>query len=186
MFSDPIKNLKQLGIREDMIIADLGAGTGFYSIAAGSLVSNGKVYAVEIIKDYVVTIKNKAKEAHLHNVECFWGNIEKIGGTKIKDNIVDVVICSNVLFQIADVDMFVKEIKRISKIGGRILFIDWAEESILGPKKNKIIPKNTIIEIFKKKGFEYERDISAGEHHYGMILVNKSAVAEAMAGQRNI
>ena len=52
MFADPIKNLKQLGLREDMIVADLGAGTGYYSIAASSLVPKGKVYAIEVIKEY--------------------------------------------------------------------------------------------------------------------------------------
>ena len=39
------------------IVADLGAGTGFYSVAAGHIVSRGKVYAVEIVKDFLVTIK---------------------------------------------------------------------------------------------------------------------------------
>ena len=174
MFSDPIKNLKQLGIREDMIIADLGAGTGFYSIAAGTLIPYGKVYAIEVIKDYVATIKNKAKEAHLHNIECFWGDIEKIGGTKIKDNLVDVVIVSNVFSQIEDRGKFILEIKRISKIGGKILFVDWAEASILGPKKDKVISKDKVIELFNNKGFTYDRDIDAGEHHYGMILINSA------------
>jgi ubiquinone/menaquinone biosynthesis C-methylase UbiE len=170
MFTDPVQNLKQLGLRENMIVADLGAGTGFYSIAAGRLVPMGKVYAVEIIKDYVVTIKNKAREAHLNNVECFWGNVEKIGGTKIKDGIVDAVIVSNILSQMEDKEKFVEEIKRITKKEGKVLFIDWAEASIIGPKRENIISKEKVIEIFKKKGFVFERDISAGEHHYGMIL----------------
>jgi len=176
MFSDPLKNLKQLGIREDMIIADLGAGTGFYSIPAGSMVPNGKVYAIEIIKDYVATIKNKAKEAHLHNVECFWGNIEKIGGTKIKDGLVDIIIVSNILFQVDDINTFIQEIKRIMKNGGKILFVDWSEESILGPKKEKIISKEKTIELFGKRGISFERDIDAGEHHYGMILINSATL----------
>ena len=60
MFSDPIKNLNQLRIRENMIVADLGAGTGFYSIAAAQIVPNGKVYAIEIQKDFLNTIRNKA------------------------------------------------------------------------------------------------------------------------------
>ncbi len=173
MFSDPIKNLKQLGIREDMIIADLGAGTGFYSIPAGILVPLGKVYAVEIIKEYVATIKNKAKEAHLHNIECFWGNIEKIGGTKIKDNLVDVVILSNVLFQVEDKEKFIAEAKRILKKDGKVLFIDWADSSVIGPKKERLVLKEKSLELFKKKGLTFERDIDAGEHHYGMILINK-------------
>jgi len=32
MFTDPVKNLKTLGLRENDIVADLGAGTGFYSM----------------------------------------------------------------------------------------------------------------------------------------------------------
>lgn len=178
MFSDPIKNLKQLGIREDMIVADLGAGTGFYSIALGSLVPFGKVYAIEVIKDYVATIKNKAKDAHLNNVECFWGDIEKIGGTKIKDGIVDAIIVSNVLFQIEDKNTFIKEIKRISKTKGKVLFIDWADIpphlGSLSPSREKTISKEKVLEMFEKNGFMKERDIDAGEHHYGMILMNKN------------
>lgn len=102
MFSDPVKNLKALGLRENDIVADLGAGTGFYSVAAGLLVPKGKVYAIEIVKDFLATIKNKVKEARLNNVEIIWGNIEKLGGTKIGDGIVDAAIASNVLFQVED------------------------------------------------------------------------------------
>jgi FkbM family methyltransferase len=173
MFSDPIKNLKQLGFREDMIVADLGAGTGFYSIAAGHLVPNGKVYAIEVVKDYVTTIKNKVHEAHLSNVQCFWGNIEKKGGTKIRDGIVDRVVVSNVLFQIEDKEAFVEEIKRISKKGAKVLLIDWSDTSSFLPNKEKFIPKDKVLKLFNKNGFVSEREIDAGEHHYGIILKNE-------------
>ena len=56
MFSDPVKNLKQFGLREDMIVADLGAGTGFYSMAVAEMVPKGKVYAIEIQKDFLTTV----------------------------------------------------------------------------------------------------------------------------------
>lgn len=170
MFSDPIKNLKQFGLRDDMLVIDLGAGTGFYSLAAAEIVSRGKVYAIEIIKDYVKTIKNKAIHAHLKNIECFVGDIEKIGGTKIKDGIADAAIVSNIFFQIENKENLILEIKRILKKEGRVLFIDWAESSILGPKKDKIISKEKVLEMFQKKGFVCEREIHAGEHHYGMIF----------------
>ena len=54
MFTDPVKNLKAFGLREDSIVADLGAGTGYYSVAAGALVPRGKVYAVELQKDFLI------------------------------------------------------------------------------------------------------------------------------------
>ncbi|MEX2090601.1 MAG: class I SAM-dependent methyltransferase, partial [Candidatus Paceibacterota bacterium] len=95
MFSDPVKNLKALGLREDNVVVDLGAGTGFYSIAAGELVPKGKVYAIEIVKDFLATVRQRAKEANLNNVEALWGNIEKSGGTKIADAVADAAIASN-------------------------------------------------------------------------------------------
>src|SRR5579862_9666921 len=100
MFTDPVKNLKALGLKDDDIVADLGAGTGYYSIAAGHIVTRGKVYAVEIARDFLGTIQSKVKDAHLKNVEIIWGSVEKIKGTKIADGIVDAAIVSNVLFQL--------------------------------------------------------------------------------------
>ena len=171
MFSDPVKNLKALGLRENDIVADLGAGTGHYAVAAGTLVPKGKVYAVELQKDFLDTIRNKAKEAHLENVEIIWGNIEKIGGTKIGDGVADAVIASNVLFQVEEKDKFIEEVKRILKQKGRVLLIDWSESSIMGA--TAVIPKNKAREMFEKKGFIPEREIDAGNHHYGMILIKQ-------------
>lgn len=174
MFTDPLKNLKMLGLNENMIVADLGAGTGFYTIAAAKLVPNGKVYAIEIIKDYITTVKNKAKEERLNNVDCFWGNIEELGGTKIKDGIVDVAIASNVFFQIDNKNLFIEEVKRILKKNGKILFIDWDSKTFVNAMNTgKNLSKDKALEFFKKRGFELVRDIDVGEHHYGMIL-NKS------------
>ena len=65
MFSDPIKNLKAFGLRESDIVVDLGAGTGFYSIAAAKMTPRGKVYAVDVEKDYLQTIKDKGKDERL-------------------------------------------------------------------------------------------------------------------------
>ncbi len=171
MFSNPIKNLKAFALKEDDIVADLGAGTGHYTLAMGELVPRGKVYAVELQKDFLTTIKNRVAEAHLNNVEIIWGNVEKLGGTKIGDNIVNVVVASNILFQVEDKEKFVEEIKRILKPKGRVLLIDWSESSVMG--RTAIIPKNKARSLFEKKGFVLEREIDAGEHHYGMILIRQ-------------
>jgi ubiquinone/menaquinone biosynthesis C-methylase UbiE len=169
MFSDPLKNLKAFGLREDNIVADLGAGTGFYSIAAGSIATRGKVYAVELQKDFLDTIKNKIKDARLNNVEIIWGNVEKVGGTKIGDGVVDVVVASNVLFQIEDKDKFIEEIKRILKQKGRVLLIDWSESSIMSG--TGVVSKDKARVMFEKQGFLLEREINVGDYHYGMILI---------------
>jgi len=171
MFTNPLKNLKAFGLREDNIVADLGAGTGYYSIAAGAMVLRGKVYAVELQKDFLDTIKSKILEARLNNVEIILGDVEKPGGTKLGDGVVDAVIASNILFQVEDKEKFIEEIKRILKPKGRVLLIDWSELSIMGG--TAIIPKDKAKEMFEKKGFAVDREIDAGSHHYGMILINQ-------------
>lgn len=175
MFSDPIQNLKQLGLRDDMIVADLGAGTGFYSIAAAHMVPRGKVYAIEIQKDFLETINNKTKELNLKNLEAFWCDIEEKNGTHLKDNIVDVVIVSNVIFQAEDKDAFIKEAKRILKNDGRMLFVDWSPDSrMFGEKKGHFISKEDSMRLLEDNGFSVEREIDAGVHHYGFIFkINK-------------
>lgn len=172
MFADPVSNLKQFGLREDMIVADLGAGTGFYAITAGRMVPRGKVYAVEVQKDFLPTIKNKAKDARVNNVECLWGDIEKIGGTKIKDQVIDAVIASDVFSQVESKEKFTEEVKRILKPGGKVLLIDWSDAfSGMGPNSKMLISKGTARATFESKGFVWDRDMNAGSHHYGMILV---------------
>jgi ubiquinone/menaquinone biosynthesis C-methylase UbiE len=170
MFSDPVKNLKTLALREDDIVADLGAGTGFYSIALGHIIPRGKVYAVDIVRDFLTTIRNKAVDARLNNIEILWGNVEKPGGTLLGDERMDAVVASNVLFQIEDKESFIEEIKRILKPKGRVLFLDWSpESSVFNLKKG--IPKDKAFEMFERKGFMLQQDINTGEHHYGMILI---------------
>jgi ubiquinone/menaquinone biosynthesis C-methylase UbiE len=171
MFSNPLKNLKAFGLREDNIVADLGAGTGFYSLAAAEIVTRGKVYAVELQKDFLTTIKSRVADAHINNVEIIWGNVEKLGGTKIADGIIDAVIASNIFFQVEDKEKFIEETKRILKIKGRVLLIDWSESSHL--RTTAIIPKDKARVMFEKKGFMFDREINAGDYHYGMILIKQ-------------
>lgn len=171
MFTDPIKNLKAFGLREDNIVADLGAGTGYYSVALGALMPKGKVYAVELQKDFLDTIKRKVLEAHLNNVEIILGDVEKLGGTKIGNEATDAVIASNILFQVEDKEKFIEEVNRILKPKGKVLLIDWSLSSIMSG--NTIISKDKALEMFKEKSFIIDREIDAGEHHYGMILIKQ-------------
>jgi ubiquinone/menaquinone biosynthesis C-methylase UbiE len=168
MFTNPVKNLKAFAPPENGVVADLGAGTGFYTLALGHLVPRGKVYAIELHKDYLSTIQNKVKEAHLQNVDILWGNVEKMGGTKIRDEVADGAIASDILFQVEDKDTFINEIKRILKPGGRVLLVDWMKSPIF---RGAVVPKEKAREMFEKKGFKLEREIDAGDYHYGMILV---------------
>lgn len=174
-FTDPENNIKQFKLGEGMIVADLGAGSGFYTIPAGRAVgSSGKVYAIEVQKDFLSKIKNDATKAHVSNVEVIWGNIEKIGGTKLRGESVDAVIVSNTLFQLEDKTTLAQEVERIVKPGGKVLVIDWSDSfGGMGPDPLSIMSSQSAQTLFEKNGFTLEEKINAGEHHYGMIFRKK-------------
>ena len=172
MFSNPEQNILKLELREGMRVADLGAGTGAYSIAAGKRVGNtGHVYAIEVQKGLVKKLESEIKESGVINVECIWGDIEKKHGTKMADHSMDALIISNVLFQSEDKIGIIDEAKRILKKGGRILFIDWiANLGCIGPSSLNVLGEEVAIDLFTKRGFKFLEKIITSEHHYGIIF----------------
>ncbi len=174
-FLDPQHNIDQFELDEGMTVADLGAGSGFYSVAAAEAVgSSGHIYTVDVQKDLLDHVQNLAKERKLFNIEVVWADIEKIGGTRIKQFSLDAVIVSNVLFQIENKDNLLSEINRILKPGGRILVVDWEDSfNNLGPIQENIVSRDEAENLFTSSGFEHMKDISAGDHHYGMIFRKK-------------
>jgi ubiquinone/menaquinone biosynthesis C-methylase UbiE len=172
MFSDPVKNIEQCGIQAGMEIADLGSGSGAYAIAtAKALVSTGKVYAIDINKDLLNKVKNDGVKQGLYNIEVIWGDIDKPNGSKLRDFSVDMALVCNILFQVENKDVLVKEVRRILKPGGRVLVVDWTDSfGGLGPKPGAIIKMQDAVDMFEKNGFHLDREIGAGSHHYGLIL----------------
>jgi len=158
MFSNPEKNISQLGLQEGMKVADFGAGFGFYSRFASKKVGNtGKVYAIEVQKGLVKKLESEIKQWGATNIIPIWGDIEKIDGSKISSDSMDAVIISNVLFQTEDKIGVIDEAKRILKKGGRVLLVD-------SDKDQKAE------ELFLKRGFKLLENILVSDDHYGIIF----------------
>ncbi|MDB5239211.1 MAG: type 11 methyltransferase [Candidatus Parcubacteria bacterium] len=170
MFSDPAANLSKLGLADGMKVVDLGAGSGFYSFEAARRVgASGRIYAVEIQKDLLERLRSVGAKEGLRNIEAVWGNVEKIGGTKLREAIADRVIASNILSHTAKHDDFALEIKRILKPGGKLLLVDWSDASTMSPKT--VVSSVKAETLFEKNGFKLDQSFDAGSHHYGLVLV---------------
>jgi ubiquinone/menaquinone biosynthesis C-methylase UbiE len=171
MFSDPKSNLTQFALTPGMLVADLGVGAGYHALeAAKAVLPEGRVFGVDVQKELVENLKKSAEREGLDNLEVIWGDIEKVGGTKIKDSIIDACLVTSVLFQLEDKESFAEEVSRILKPGGQVLVIDWMDSFAgLGPHKDHIFTQNQAENLFISAGFDVEKRIDAGDHHYGFI-----------------
>ena len=174
-FAHPGRNIAALGIEPGMNIADFGAGSGAYTLEIAQVLGHaqlaGHVYAVDVQKDLLRRIKTLAQAQKLDTIDVLHGDLEKPGGSKIAEHAVDLVLISNLLFQLEDKKAPVREAARILKEGGRLAIIDW-EDSFggLGPIQAHVFKRESALALSSECGFILEREFPAGAHHYGFIF----------------
>jgi len=164
--------LEQLKIKKGMKIAELGCGTGFFTLEVAKIVGKrGIVYAVDILKPLLRSIENKAKVEGLDNIKTVWSNLEIVGATKIKDNFLDLAFVSNVLFQSKKRTKLLEEAVRMIKKEGKLILIDWKEEAPFGPPVSDRVSPKEIKDIAQKLGLKLEKEFDAGNYHFGLIFI---------------
>ena len=173
-FSHPAQNIKTVGIGEGSIVVDLGSGSGFYAMEAARAVGpEGRVYAVDVQKELLDRLKRTADAEHMSNLDILWGDIEKVGGSKIGTDKADVALVCNVLFQLDNKKDFLTEVFRVVKPQGRVCVIDWSDSHFgLGPDQSRIFDAQKAKDLFQDR-FELEKEFDAGEHHYGLLFRKK-------------
>jgi ubiquinone/menaquinone biosynthesis C-methylase UbiE len=171
-FCDPHKVYHQLGIKEGMKVVDLGAGTGAYTkLFANGVGSAGMVYALDVQKDILQRLKRELDQKGYGHITYIWANIEVPQGTKIKEESVDFVFISNVLFQVDSVNGVLEEARRILKPKGRIAVVDWSESfNSMGPSDKQVITRGEMLRHAHESHLAHLSDFAAGSHHYGLFL----------------
>lgn len=160
-----------------MYVADLGAGSGFFTRAAARAVGEkGVVWAVDVHGDLLPRLKNLAAGEGLLNVEVVQGDAQIAGGTHLPAEAFDLAIAANILFTLEDRHEFAAELRRILKKGGQAVVIDWtSSHGGLGPHESHVIGRDAAENLFAQAGFQVVRDVPAGEYHWGFIVRKKSA-----------
>ncbi len=112
-FLSPGTVLEAAHVEAGMHVADLGAGSGFFTRAAARLVGpGGVVWAVDAQSDLLPRIKNLAEGEGLTNVDVLKGDAGTSGGTHLPAGAFDMAIAANLLFTIEDKHEAVAEIRR--------------------------------------------------------------------------
>jgi ubiquinone/menaquinone biosynthesis C-methylase UbiE len=112
-------------------VADIGAGSGVFTLPLARAVPQGRVYAVDIDRGLVDHIARKAEEARAANVR---GVLGAFTDPQLPARDVDLAFIFDVLHHIEDRATYLRSLASYLRPGGRIAVIDFHPE--LGPHKN--------------------------------------------------
>lgn len=119
--------LRILAIQDGNIIADVGAGGGFYTLEFAKAASpSGKVYAVDSNPENLTYVHNNAVEAGLDNVHTFATPEALLVLPEIK---FDWIFMRNMFHHLLQPEMYFKSIADYLKPKGRVAVIDYKKTS---------------------------------------------------------
>jgi len=110
-----------LNIKDKQTVADIGAGSGWFTVRAAKRTGTGRVYAVEINQEYIDYITKRAKEENLPNIKTILG---KPNDPLLPANSIDSVMLLKTYHEIAEPIALMKSVRKSLKPGGLVGIID--------------------------------------------------------------
>lgn len=165
-FLNPDKIFDDIGLGREMVLADLGCGTGYFTIPASFRVK--KVFALDIQQEMLEILSDKIKKEKISNIEPILTHESSI---PLPDNSIGVLFMANVFHEIDDKNSILKEGKRILKKEGKLIIIDWKKvEMDFGPPVEERLDETEVIFICKSNDFDLYEQKHAGPYNYLLIF----------------
>lgn len=117
--------LASLPLKSNSVVADVGAGSGFYTFRVAQKIPKGKVYAVEIQDDAIAYLKKKALDDRLSNVEVVKGT-EK--APNLPANSIDLAFMVDVYHELEYPEAYLAALRKALKPNGQLLLLEYKEE----------------------------------------------------------
>src|SRR5436190_10925545 len=142
--------LPALRIKPGDAVADIGAGTGFYTRRLAKLVGDeGTIYAVEIQQEMLDLLTNKMAELKIHNVKPILGTITD---PKLPKASVDLILMVDVYHEFDFPYEMTESMCRALKPGGRMVFVEFRGEDPKVPIKP--VHKMTVAQVRKEMALQ--------------------------------
>jgi ubiquinone/menaquinone biosynthesis C-methylase UbiE len=168
VFDDPARDAWQkpaavvqaLEIQRGMCVADLGAGTGYFSRYLSAAVGErGTVFAVDTEPNLVVHLRERAEREKIPNVVPILASADN---PRLPAGKVDLVLIVDTVHHIDDRVEYLRRLQGVLKPGGRVAVIDFKKDSEIpvGPPAEHRLARAHVVEEFQSAGY---RLISAPE-----------------------
>ena len=137
--------IEAIQVAPNAAIADIGAGTGYYSFRLAKKVPNGKVYAVDIQDEMIDMLKQKKAQIKDSVVQIIKSSIKS---PNLPDNSIDLAIMVDVYHELEYPQEMLQALKKALKPTGKILLIEYRGEDPSVPIKP--LHKTTVAQLGKE------------------------------------
>ena len=161
--------LKNLNLRSGMQIADIGAGSGYYTSLMSKRIGNGKVYAVDVEPQMILFLNERIKEEKLSNVVTVLGSETSV---RLPASSLDMMLLVDVYHEFSFPYEMGQSMYNALKPDGRLVLVEFRSEDETVPIKT--IHKMSVaqsVKEFKAVGFKLEKNISNLPWQHCMVFV---------------
>jgi ubiquinone/menaquinone biosynthesis C-methylase UbiE len=117
--------IQKMDLLPTSVVADIGAGTGYYTFKIAQKVPQGKVYAVEIQDEMIHYLNSRKKELEISNVTVIKGDAKS---PHLPDNSIDLAIMIDVYHELEYPKEMLQHISKALKSNGKILLLEFRAE----------------------------------------------------------
>jgi ubiquinone/menaquinone biosynthesis C-methylase UbiE len=158
----PHEVVMALGLRLTDVIADIGAGTGYFARRFANHAA--KVYAVDIDKELLDIIKKNAPS----NLTAV---LAPPDDPLLPEHSVDIIFFCDVLHHIENRAMFYPKIARTLKPSGRVVVIDFYNKALpVGPPESMKLSDQEVIAELQKAGFTLSKRLDTLPYQYFLFF----------------
>jgi SAM-dependent methyltransferase len=162
----PHEVIQALALKPDTRVADIGAGTGYFSARLAKMLPRGLVYAVDIEPDMVRYLEARAKREGLRNLVAVAGVPDD---PRLPEK-VDLILLVDVYHHIEDRARYFRKLRGSLRPGGRIAVIDFRLDSPEGPPRSARIPPETVKAEMQAAGHTLAAEHTFLPHQYFLVF----------------
>jgi predicted methyltransferase len=162
----PHQVIQALALKPDAIVADIGAGTGYFAARLANMLPKGTVYAVDIEPAMVKYLGERARREGL-------GNLKPVAGLPGDPRLpakADLILLVDVYHHIEDRGRYFRSLAASLKPGGRLAVIDFRLDSPNGPPKEARIAPERVKAEMKGAGYTLAEEHGFLPNQYFLVF----------------
>ena len=123
----PRRAIQALQVKPGHVVADVGAGTGYYTVLLAKRVTpGGRVYATDIQPEMLDLLRGRLARERLANVELVLGGEDD---PRLPSRCCDLILMVDVYHELAQPQAMMRRLREALKPGGRLALIEFRKES---------------------------------------------------------